>query len=274
MTRWAFGASLPRILAVALLCGLAAACAKRPPVTDVDARARYEEANDPMEPMNRAVFSFNNGFYHYVLDPLTDGYEAVVPRPARDGFRNFLRNLASPIRLINDILQGEPKQAGVTVGRFFTNTTIGIGGLFDPAAKMGMPFHDEDFAQTLARWGAHEGAYVVWPVIGPYSLRDSVGFLGDLLMDPVTWILKGEKLNYLNWARAGSEGLVTYEDVRGDLKSVQEDSLDPYAAVRSLQRQRRDYAIKNGDLHPDATPAPEDPFSSEFEDFPDLDEDQ
>lgn len=271
MMRWQSRPARLRIALVCILCCLSAACAKRPPVTDVAGRARYNEARDPLEPMNRAIFKFNNGFYHYVLDPLTDGYEFIVPRPARDAFRNFLRNLGSPIRLINDVLQGEPKQAGVTIGRFVANSTIGIGGLFDPAQKMGLKYHDEDFGQTLAIWGANEGAYLVLPIIGPYSVRDSFGFLGDILMDPVTWVLKGENLNYLNWARTGSDGLVTYTQVRGDLKSVQEGSLDPYAAVRSLQRQRRDYAIKNGDLHPDAAPTPNDPFSSDFQDFPDED---
>jgi phospholipid-binding lipoprotein MlaA len=260
-----------KLAGVALLCALAGACAKRPPVTDPQALARYEEANDPLEPMNRAIFDFNDGCYTYVLDPLADGYEFIVPKPIRHMFANFLRNLSSPIRLINDLLQGDVKQAEITVARFMTNSTVGFAGLFDPATDWGMPLREEDFGQTLAVWGANEGAYLVLPFFGPSSARDSVGFLGDILMDPVTWILRDHNKSYLNRARTGAEGLVTYTGERGDLRSVQDQSLDDYAAVRSLIRQRRDYEITNGKSAPD-TDQGADPFSEEFEDFPDFDE--
>lgn len=260
-----------KLAGVVLLCALAGACAKRPPETDPQAVARYEQANDPLEPMNRVIFDFNDGFYTYVLDPLADGYEFIVPKPIRHMFANFLRNLSSPIRLINNLLQGDLDQAQITVARFMTNSTVGFAGLFDPATDWGMPLRDEDFGQTLAVWGANEGAYIVLPFFGPSSARDSVGFLGDILMDPVTWILRDEHKSYLNWARTGSEGLVGYTERRGDLRSVQEQSLDDYAAVRSLIRQQREYAITNGKSRPQTNQG-EDPFSQDFEDFPDFEE--
>jgi phospholipid-binding lipoprotein MlaA len=255
-----------RMVLVCALVATTAACATRPPATDTQALARYRQANDPLEPMNRAMFSFNNGFYHYVLDPVTDGYEAVVPSPLRDMLRNFLRNISSPLYLINNLLQGDLKGAEVTVARFLTNTGLGFGGLFDQAAQFGMPARQEDFGQTLAIWGANEGAYLVLPFFGPSSARDATGFLADLLMDPFSWYLRSEDLSYLNWARTGMEGLDTYTLRRGDLKSVQQNSIDPYAAVRSLQRQIRNYEITNGK----AEKQQEQDFPSD-EDFPDFD---
>jgi len=260
-----------RIVGVVLLCTLAGACAKRPPETDPEAVARYEAANDPLEPMNRAIFDFNEGFYSYVLDPLSDAYKFVVPKGVRTMVRNFLSNLSSPIRLINNVLQGDTDQAQITLARFMTNTTVGFGGLFDPATQWGMPLRNEDMGQTLAVWGANEGVYLVLPFFGPSSARDSIGFMGDLLMDPVTWILRDEDLSYLNWARTGADALANYPDQRDALKSVQEQSIDDYAAVRSLIRQRREYEITNGQSEP-KTDTQEDPFSDEFGDFPDFDE--
>lgn len=274
MTKTAHPTFVLRIVGVLLLCALAGACAKRPPVTEPDALARYQQTNDPLEPMNRAIFDFNDGFYTYVLDPLSDGYRFITPRPIRHMFRNFLRNLSSPIRLINNLLQGDLDQAQITVARFMTNTTVGFGGLFDPATDWGMPLRDEDFGQTLAVWGANEGAYIVLPFFGPSSVRDSVGFLGDILMDPVTWILKGENKSYLNWARTGADALAGYKGQRDDMISVQEQSIDDYAAVRSLIRQRRQYEITNGESGPEVDEG-KDPFADEFgdfDDFPDFDE--
>ena len=242
------------LLRMALLAGLMLAfqgCATPP--TDPDALAAFNEANDPLEPMNREIFAFNEGADKYVIKPLAQGYVNVVPAGARRSVRSFLNNLNSPVVLANDIMQGEVQRAGTTLGRAVFNTTLGIGGLFDVATEVGLPYHDEDFGQTLAVWGVGEGPYLVIPILGPSNPRDIVGLVADGFMDPLNWYLENIHLGYLTYVRAAIDGIDKRASVLDALDEIKRTSLDFYATIRSLYRQRRIDEINNG-VAPAGTP--------------------
>ena len=178
-------ARLFALLAAATLAG----CATAPDPTDPDAVADFKAANDPLEPLNRAVYEINDGIDVVILRPLALAYRAVVPNPARQGVRNLLDNLASPVVLANDMMQGKPKRAGDTFMRLVINSTLGVAGLFDVATGLGYPQHSADFGMTLAVWGlVDEGAYLMLPLFGPSNPRDAVGRGADMALDPFTWI--------------------------------------------------------------------------------------
>ena len=228
------------ILAVALML---AGCATDP-----------SGANDPYEKTNREVFDFNQKVDKYTLEPAAQGYVDVVPEPARDGVHNFLVNLDLPITFINDILQGEMDRAGQTIGRLAINSTLGIGGLLDPATDMGIPFHTEDFGQTLATWGVDEGPYMVLPFFGPDPPRDSTGQMVDIFLDPTTYITIREHF----WWSAGRRAAEVIDLRSRNLESVRDlerSSIDYYASMRSLYRQLRNNEIRNG--KPDVSNLPE-----------------
>ena len=129
---------------------------------------------DPWEAGNRPVLAFNSAVDRYLLNPVTRGYQAVVPSPVRLALRRFMQNIDSAPIFVNDVLQLEWKDAGVTVGRFALNSTLGLGGLFDPATSVGLPLHKSDFGQTLALAGTPSGNYVMLPLFGPNTVRDSL----------------------------------------------------------------------------------------------------
>lgn len=244
--KWSASHLIRIILLGGLIVGLGA-CAKRPPATDVEALAVYKEINDPLEPMNRAVFKFNQGVEKVILRPVAKGYVAIIPKPARNGIRNALHNLRSPVILANDLLQGQPKRGGKTFARFLINSTLGIAGLFDVAKKFGLDGHEEDFGQTLAVWGGRDGPYLMLPFFGPSSVRDGIGRGADIVMDPFFWILRAEDLEYVNYARRGVEGIDLLAENIDELDQLKRDSLDFYAALRSAYRQDRELAIRNAE---------------------------
>lgn len=229
-------------------CCLLAACATVPPKSDVEARAAYEEANDPIEPLNRATFRFNQLVEGLILRPVSKVYRYVVPTPLRVGIRNALANLKAPVILVNDLLQGEAERGGVTFGRFLINSTIGLGGLFDVAEDMGLQRHGEDFGQTMAVWGAGEGPYIVWPILGPSTLRDSAGRIVTVAMDPFLWLSQDYNDEEFSFARASLQGIDKYERSAGGLAEMRRSSLDFYATVRNAYRQNRREKIRNGDM--------------------------
>jgi len=191
---------------------------------------------DPLEPVNRAIFVFNDKAYFWVMKPVAQGYRAVVPQGARVSVRNFFSNLGTPIRLANNLLQGKLKGAGTELLRFVINSTIGIAGLFDPA-KTG--FHiekrNEDLGQTLGRYGLGQGFYIVLPILGPSSARDTVGLAGDYFAYPLTYIRDP-------WAETGVRAFKSENDLSlsiGDYEDLKKDSVDPYLAVRDAYVQNR-----------------------------------
>lgn len=230
-------------LAAVAVLGLSG-CATPP--EDPIARAEFEEVNDPLEPLNRAVFEFNSVVDGMFLKPAAIVYRDALPVPVQRGVNNFLTNLRSPVVLANDLLQGEMDRAGNTASRFVINTTVGVLGVWDAASSMGIPGHSEDFGQTFAVWGAGEGVYLVLPIFGPSNPRDALGLVTEWYVDPVNIWLREEDAD--GWILA--RGLVTGIDYRSrnleTLDELERTSLDYYAAIRSLYRQRREDEIQNG----------------------------
>lgn len=216
--------------------------------SDGTAGASEISDNDPVELLNRFVFAFNDALDVTIFKPAAALYRFALPEGVRDTVRNFMWNLSSPVVLANDLLQGEWERAEATTTRFFVNSTIGMLGLFDIAKDMGYSHHDEDFGQTLATYGSGEGIYLVLPIIGPSSLRDGAGLVVDSLMDPLTYILSTKAA----LARRGATGV----DIRSRnielVEEIKRDSIDIYARVRSLYRQRRENEIANGTEQDDA----------------------
>ena len=230
-------AILPMLAVV--LSGFVSGCATVPPASDPDAVADYKAANDPFEPTNRFFYTINDGILTYALTPVARGYKAVVPEPVRTGIHNVLNNMGQPVQWVNDILETKPRRAGDTLMRFTINTTLGVGGIFDVAKRIGYPDHDADGGSTLALWGVPAGPYLYLPVYGPSGLRDGVGRGMDAASNPFTW-LSFNGSNSLGWSQAGLGALdVTSRHLR-DLQQVKADALDPYATFRSLYRQLRE----------------------------------
>lgn len=197
---------------------------------------------DPLEGYNRAMFAFNEGVDKFAVKPLAQGYEAVVPLPGRTGIGNFFGNVGDLWIGANNLFQGKPAAAASDLGRVLINSTLGIGGLFDIATEVGLEKHEEDFGQTLGRWGVGNGAYIVWPIIGGRTARDSLGLGFDLFADPV---------GYLNYVRVRNSLYGTrFVDTRASLlpadKAIEEASLDKYAYIRDAYLQRRRSLIYDG----------------------------
>lgn len=269
-SRHRFGVSALRFGALAAVVALAANCATPPPADDSEAMAAFKEANDPLEPFNRAMFSVNMGLDRAIIRPVAEGYRAALPDGMRDSVRNFLNNLRTPVILANDVLQGEVERAGHSLGRFMINSTIGVGGLFDVAAMKGehmveskLPFHNEDFGQTLGAWGIGEGAYLVLPLLGPSPPRDTVGLVGDAVMDPWGYLIRSEYRYALAGGRFALRGIDTRSRNIETLDEIERSSIDFYATIRSLYRQRRVAEIANGRDLPES-PVPE--ISFDFDD--------
>ncbi len=201
---------------------------------------------DPLESTNRGVFAFNRQIDKWILDPITKAYRAVVPKPVRHAFSRFFLNLGSTKTLVNDVLQLEWKDASITTGRFLVNSTVGVVGLFDVAAKIGLEPHESDFGQTLALAGVPSGPYLVIPVLGPANVRDGTGTIVDGFFQPTYYIIgpadllvgPTEILLY-----SGSSGLSTRDRHYLELKALEDSSVDFYAALRSGYYQQRIGAI-------------------------------
>ena len=225
-----------RALAVALLAALMAAGGAR-------AQDTNGEVNDPFENFNRSLFEFNLALDRALLKPVAEGYRFVVPEFGRDMINNFLDNLRSPIILANDLLQGKLDRAGITLHRFLFNSTFGFGGLFDMVGDMGLEGHDEDFGQTLAVWGLGEGPYLMLPFLGPAPPRDAVGLVADIAVDPLTYVNLAFTLRA---ARTGGRFVDERSRHIESLDEIEETSIDFYATIRSLYRQRRNDQIRDG----------------------------
>jgi phospholipid-binding lipoprotein MlaA len=209
------------------------------------AEGAAEDANDPLEGMNRAIFHASLVTDHVVIKPVALGYRAVVPRPVRKSIRNFLNNLDSPPIFANELLQGDFDGAGTTVLRFGINSTIGVGGLFEVAEGWGLPRHTEDFGQTLGTYGMGEGPYLFLPLAGPAPPRDLAGRVVDIFLDPLTYVHMGSQ-NYWRYVRVGTDAIDLRERNIETLDEIERTSVDYYASIRSLYRQTRNNEIRNG----------------------------
>lgn len=208
-------------------------------------RTQTGEINDPLENINRPIFAFNTAIDKAVISPASEVYDTMVPPPAKKGIRNFLQNLREPWTFVNDILQLKLNRAAKTLARFTMNTTVGIGGLWNPATRVGLPRHTEDLGQTLAHWGIGDGAYVVLPFFGPSTLRDTVGFGLEFFYEPVTLYADKKNKELWNYGRAIMYNFDLRVQFRGTIDALYEEK-DPYVYARSAYMQARAFAIRDG----------------------------
>jgi phospholipid-binding lipoprotein MlaA len=199
--------------------------------------------NDPFEPTNRAIFNFDVQVDHAVARPVAQAYYDVVPEPARDGIHNALDNLNAPVVFVNDVLQGDGGKATDTFGRFVINSTVGLAGLIDVAARIGIPGHPNDFGITLGKGGVAEGSYLVLPFVGPKPPRDLVGQGVDIAFDPTTWMSWNNSTLYV-MIRGGLNVLDSRAATLETVASIERSSIDFYATSRSLYRQNRNAQIR------------------------------
>jgi len=215
--------------------------------------------NDPFESYNRAMFSFNDTVDRNVLKPVAMAYKDYVPSPVRTGISNFFSNLGDILVVLNDVLQGKFSQAGHDSLRIVANTFFGVFGLFDVATYMDLPKHHEDFGQTLAVWGVSDGPYLVLPLLGSSTLRDTTGLLVDAQADPIYNIRDTEA----RYATLGLKVVDTRADLLGASKVVDQAAFDRYAFLREAYLQHRKYLVYDGKPPQDKNSRPTPPTDSE-----------
>ena len=196
--------------------------------------------NDPFEPVNRVIFDFNMKADEYVLTPVSKSYKYIVPEPGRNGIKNFLDNLRSPINFANYLLQGDIENATKTFTRFSMNTVLGLGGILDPATEFNVISDRTSFGDTLSIWGVEEGPYLMLPILGPSTVKDTTGLFIDIALDPIYWSGKNSE-NYIIKHNTIFRGVTRAIDNRSrnyqKVDNIRNNSLDPYASVRSLYLQ-------------------------------------
>jgi phospholipid-binding lipoprotein MlaA len=208
-------------------------------VTEEEVGGEESRIADPIQPWNRAMYHVNDKLYFWLLKPAAQGYRYVVPEDLRGIFSKFYENLKAPIRIVNNFLQGKPRYAGLELVRFLINSTVGVGGLKDCAKEcFGINGRDADFGQTLGKYGVGFGFYIVWPVLGPSSPRDTVGWMGD-------WFLRPQSYVSSQWISTEGTGLYVHEKINdtsfhiGDYETIKEAAVDPYIAMRDAYVQYR-----------------------------------
>jgi phospholipid-binding lipoprotein MlaA len=200
------------------------------------------QVSDPLSPWNRAMFTFNDKLYFTLLRPLAIVYRELIPDVLRSGVRNFFRNLTAPIRMVNCILQGKREAFATETTRFILNTTVGVLGLGNPADSIPELVRpdDEDFGQTLGKYGIGNGFYIVWPILGPSTLRDTVGKLGDWFLNPISYI-DSQGTSVAVW----SFDKVSQTSYRiGDYEALKKAAIDPYTALRDVYLQYRETKVQ------------------------------
>ena len=197
---------------------------------------------DPLEPFNRAMFHFNDKLYFWVLNPVAQGYNKVVPEAPRVGVKHFFSNLRFPIRFVSCLFQADFSCMAAELGRFAVNTIWGVGGLLDPASskQLDIPKKEADLGQTLGVYGLGQGFYIVWPILGPYSARDSIRIVGDYFLDPVSYITP-----WYDWLAVRAHEEVNDTSLRiGDYEFLKEAAIDPYIALRDAYVQYRQKMVE------------------------------
>jgi len=196
--------------------------------------------SDPIEPWNRAMYQFNDKLYFWVLKPIALGYSFVVPEPGRVAVHNIYDNIKAPIRIVNNFLQFKIKPSGIELGRFLINSTMGVVGIWDPAQDcFDMKPYPEDLGQTFGHYGLGQGFYIVWPFLGPSSVRDTVGYGGDLFLTPTTYLQPAYVPYAVESYRTVNEASLHI----GDYEALQKAALDPYIALRDAYAQNRNKAV-------------------------------
>jgi phospholipid-binding lipoprotein MlaA len=207
-----------------------------PEISEEEKEEATIQIADPIRPWNNAMYHFNDKLYFWVLKPVSKGYSTVIPEDMRIAVSNFFHNITTPVRFVSNILQLKIGKAGNELLRFVYNSTAGVCGLADAAkADFGIPRQEEDLGQALGSYGIGHGFYIIWPFLGPSSLRDTVGLVGDTFLDPVT---------YVNPLEA-SVGITAYDEVNtvslhiGDYEDLKKSAVDPYVSIRDAYLQYR-----------------------------------
>lgn len=213
---------------------------------DFETTTYEDEIYDPLEGINRVIFSFNNIADIIVLEPVAKGYKKL-PSPVQSGIGNFINNLKLPLVAVNQLLQGQGKNAVESTGRFFVNSTVGIFGLIDVADNIGLEQKQEDFGQTLATWGVGDGLYIVLPLFGPSNIRDTTGMLMTMVSDPVNAYAVTEGEGWAIPVRTAINAIDQRSQIIDEVNALRDNSIDYYAAVRSSYYQNRKAAIMNTD---------------------------
>ncbi len=214
---------------------------------DWESEEETVQINDPLNKFNKAMFTFNDKLITYIFNPLSKGYDMIVPRPARKCINNLFVNLAAPKRFFNNVFQKKGKSAGIVAGRFLINSTIGLGGFFDPAkAAFNLEKQSEDFGQTLGYYGMDEGFYLVVPILGPTTGRDILGYVGDAVFNPFTWLSATDVDPEDAWTVARYVRRVNNfsYNIRDNYERIVDDAFDPYTAVQHAYVQNRRKKIK------------------------------
>jgi len=223
-----------------LICALGLVTAGCASVDNQEAAA----ADDPLEPMNRTFFDFNQRLDRHAILPAATFYNDNVPAPARHGVHNFLTNLSGPVDFANEILEAHFRKASQVAARFVLNSTFGVAGIFDVASGAGLPAHDCDFGETLGTYGVPQGPYLVAPILGPTAVRDVSGNVVDGFFSPLYYLhLHYTGGQYVGLAQAAATGLDTRAVNISTYNDIQRASVDFYATVRGLYRQRRDAQV-------------------------------
>lgn len=194
-----------------------------------------EEIPDPYESYNRVIFKFNNTVYDYLLTPISRGYDFLLPKKVRGRIDKLFSNIRMPIRFFNNLFQRKFSAASTEMNRFLINSTIGLGGLFDPAGSVfNLETHVEDFGQTLGHYGMGPGNYIVWPIVGPSGSRDSIGFIVDIAFSPLTWLsIPREEVLAVKYVNNYSY------NVRDDYQDIIKQAIDPYISIQHAYTQNR-----------------------------------
>ncbi len=204
---------------------------------EIDAFFEEEESSDPLESMNRIFFQVNDKLYFWILKPVNNVYMAAVPIDFRQCFGNFFDNVAAPVHVVNNLLQGKFADASIDLSRFLINSTVGVLGLGDPALRsFGLEPKPEDFGQTLGVWGLGEGLYLCLPIIGPMTVRDTLGFAGNVVVHPVTYVGSTSLEGAAYYSADKVNMLSLNPDLYEDMKRY---SLDPYISMRQVYLEYR-----------------------------------
>jgi phospholipid-binding lipoprotein MlaA len=199
------------------------------------------DPRDPWERMNRTTFKVNDAVDRAITKPIAKAYVKVTPLPVRTGVSNFMDNLTYPVTIANDLLQLKMKPFGQDIARLVLNTTVGIGGIFDPASRVGLQKNDQDLGMTFGHWGAKPGPYFVIPILGPSDVRDGLGRVGGIWLTPTHYI----RNNYISYPLWGIE-LVDARYRLLDAEKLLDGVYDRYAFLRNAYLQRREFLIESG----------------------------
>ena len=248
-----FRAVMRHASGAALMLAAALGGCATPPADPAD-RAVWEQNNDPLEPLNRKIFAVNLAIDHAVFRPIAKAYVFIVPDDERTAVHHILDNMKEPTVFFDNLLQGELKRAGTTLGRFLINSTVGFGGIVDVATTSGFKRQPADFGQTLYVWGIKSGPYLILPIFGPSNPRDAIGQGVDSYADPFTIWANDHGLTELTTARLIAGGVDDRAQVLDILDDLEKNSVDFYAQLRSMAQQNRAAELNHGTA-PSATPS-------------------